>query len=840
MYKNNQPIEEKAYYFIMGIWYNINRFMTDENISPSMIVLKIHLLKEGAYYWRIKEKGSKNLVDDELTELNMEHNIFDIEKLKIGENRKRRLITYFIDWVKSVFTTTIYPEMGIKIKNDNYHRFLTENDFKDDKIINNLKDIMVNRFYDYDASFKITNTLSNKHVLNLKLSQNKVRDIVESNDNKNQFDFIKLNDALLDTMLNECTIVDAAQVTDLSKKGLFGRKGHNRVLLQLIEKSFEHFRDNVNDKYDIAKKANEISELTNVANETPFENNDLCLSLYLTLKNLYDKWICSGKRDAFKLSNENSDFKQFKYVDTFFHDIGQDILVNPTHVAEIVNRSIPTITAGVENDGAKYEGTSLFEYLSLICQKTKMVLMPLPAFFGMTNGRDIAEMFDAKAYMDVDMESNDTSTYICLYTYQPSAHLDLPTENGYMYENDGFDIADTWGNVTPLPISLADNYSSEYIIPSFGVTYAKQNQSYFKNISLNMSNHQVTDYSIAATFEIAASRGTESGRQTTLYGQDLYSIFSNYSYTCDVEALGNAQILPMMYFQLNNIPMWKGAYMIYKVEHSIKAGNMTTNFSGTRLNKNAIPFTDGQAIFLRDIYGDNLGNFDISADLFGIMNSLNSVDAETNTVMDNFDMGDLLFNVYYPKAKKYTDIAEENMTKQYDLCKKYGGLMYQILPRYGITEINQICMFIAQIGVESDKLTSTTEYGKDSYFAKYEGREDLHGKNMQMGDGLKFKGRGLIQLTGRINYTRFSDYMSKNFNYAKNYFVDNYEMVASPLNAILSACWYWVDRKINETNDIVRCSELVNGGHKGIDERKQYYYKAKEEIKKYVEFSGKV
>jgi len=59
----------------------------------------------------------------------------------------------------------------------------------------------------------------------------------------------------------------------------------------------------------------------------------------------------------------------------------------------------------------------------------------------------------------------------------------------------------------------------------------------------------------------------------------------------------------MMYFQLNNIPMFKGAYLIYNVEHNIVAGNMTTKFKGNRVNKNAIPFAKSDVI-----YQDEFGN----------------------------------------------------------------------------------------------------------------------------------------------------------------------------------------------------------------------------------------
>ena len=119
----------------------------------------------------------------------------------------------------------------------------------------------------------------------------------------------------------------------------------------------------------------------------------------------------------------------------------------------------------------------------------------------------------------------------------------------------------------------------------------KQNQSFFKNIRLSMDDHQVTEYSLRNQLMIsyANNRGP---RESAIIGQDLYSVYANYSYTCSVEMLGDAQITPLMYFQLNNIAMWKGAYLITNVQHSINAQGMVTTFTGTRQARPSVPFKD--------------------------------------------------------------------------------------------------------------------------------------------------------------------------------------------------------------------------------------------------------
>jgi hypothetical protein len=69
--------------------------------------------------------------------------------------------------------------------------------------------------------------------------------------------------------------------------------------------------------------------------------------------------------------------------------------------------------------------------------------------------------------------------------------------------------------------------------------------------------------------------------------------------------LGDMQVFPLMYFQLNNIPLWRGAYMIKKVVHNITAGNITTTFTGIRQNRYSVPFANGNLTVMRDFDGQS-------------------------------------------------------------------------------------------------------------------------------------------------------------------------------------------------------------------------------------------
>ena len=74
--------------------------------------------------------------------------------------------------------------------------------------------------------------------------------------------------------------------------------------------------------------------------------------------------------------------------------------------------------------------------------------------------------------------------------------------------------------------------------------------------------------------------------------------------------MGNVQIMPLMYFQLLNMPMFRGTYMIYSVTHTMRPGDMTTTFKGMKLSRFAAPFAEGWYIAMTKdgIFFDNQGN----------------------------------------------------------------------------------------------------------------------------------------------------------------------------------------------------------------------------------------
>lgn len=366
--------------------------------------------------------------------------------------------------------------------------------------------------------------------------------------------------------------------------------------LDQLERIYKDIAENIKDNQNAVLEQMLASEA-----EDPFNSKDLKLSTYMTMKNLYDKWLCGLQygEDTYRykpyneldINNKSYELNNFIYCDNFFHDIGNSLCVNFTDIGKWLNRIIPNSDLVSQEGEMKIKSQSLFEFLTYVAEMAGGYLLAIPQKMMYNDIESIQKAFTPiPSCGDWD---EDTSTYMFLYSYKPSEHLgDSDTNdidmNGWSPNGDGFNLTDK-----DIVGKLFNDDGS--VVPAFGVTFAKQNQAYFKNINLTSSTPAVTEVGIANTMNIATKAGEEI-RKTTLFGQDIYKIYSNYSYECTVEMLGCMQIFPPMYFQLNNIPLWKGAYLIQKVKHSIKPGDITTTFTGVRQNKYTIPLTDNNLI----------------------------------------------------------------------------------------------------------------------------------------------------------------------------------------------------------------------------------------------------
>ncbi len=169
-----------------------------------------------------------------------------------------------------------------------------------------------------------------------------------------------------------------------------------------------------------------------------------------------------------------------------------------------------------------------------------------------------------------------------------------------------------------------------------------------------------------------------------------------------------------------------------------------------------------------------------------------------------------------PSKDKLAVVMPQAQAKRIEL---YFEPLVAGMKKYGITSPLRIAHFIAQLAHESGAFRYAEELADGS---AYEGRSDLG--NNQPGDGPRYKGRGLIQLTGRANYAAYSkasgvDYLAKP------------QLVASdPFAAVDVACWFWQTRDLNtlaDADDVRGITRRINGGFNGIDDRIDYLVRGK-------------
>ena len=210
--------------------------------------------------------------------------------------------------------------------------------------------------------------------------------------------------------------------------------------------------------------------------------------------------------------------------------------------------------------------------------------------------------------------------------------------------------------------------------------------------------------------------------------------------------------------------------------------------------------------------------------------------------------------MFWSKKNKMDKILTKDMLAAMipgnDKVDMWFEAIEEIFPKYEINTVERIAGFIAQCAHESNNFRSLEEnlnYSEDALlrvFGRYFGKapkasaseyarnpemianrvyNDEFRKykmgNTQPGDGWMFRGRGLKQLTGRENYTKFGKSVKMSAEQASEY-------VATEKGAIESACWFWKNKKLNaiaDTGDIKKLTKVINGGDIGLADRTSRY-----------------
>jgi putative chitinase len=175
--------------------------------------------------------------------------------------------------------------------------------------------------------------------------------------------------------------------------------------------------------------------------------------------------------------------------------------------------------------------------------------------------------------------------------------------------------------------------------------------------------------------------------------------------------------------------------------------------------------------------------------------------------------------------------------------------MNTVLPKWDINSVERVSGFLSQCAHESNNFRSIVEnlnYSAvqlNKVFSKYFARAGRDAKqferqpekianivyanrlgngNSESGEGWKFRGRGLIQLTGKTNYSNFASYKKMSLDEVISY-------LQTKEGALESACWFWNSRNINraaDSRDIKTITKLVNGGENGLADRTEKWERA--------------
>ena len=418
----------------------------------------------------------------------------------------------------------------------------------------------------------------------------------------------------------------------------------------------ESFLNKVRELYGVNTEAEKGGNGVQLVKEPDKTTEAMKKELYRYLKLVYDKWVPATEKESWKFEtffsaqDENKirgkkgcDGHLFHFIDSFYNKIGDKLLINPKLLCEKFDAALDTNDVNV----------MMLGFMADIYSQNKCMMLCLQNFLdlGKENG-SMERMFTPIPYNEMP-QPHKHPDFVVVYPYEPSKYLNVDNSE---FNNDSFMLNEE--TESPMAVRSRDiDNDNCYRIPAFGVSYGKQYQSYFKKVSVGMANPIATQQSIMAKHAIL--RDSKDVSTKTVVAQDMYDIYTTQSYTCKVEMMGCAWIQPLMYFVLTNVPMFRGSYLIFKVNHKITPGNMITEFQGTRMANVANKLVE-------DIFSDE--------DYEGDNSFSNSYDIHAKADIDNDN--DCPYKVYPLFDSSEGELTGDELQKASALMDKLMALDY--------------------------------------------------------------------------------------------------------------------------------------------------------------------
>jgi hypothetical protein len=450
------------------------------------------------------------------------------------------------------------------------------------------------------------------------------------------------------------------------------------------------FLQSVKDNVDEILKKSVADGAEDDLNKAALDDSDVKLNLYRSFKSLYDKWINSsedGDTSGYFFNNygKNKDermlFDHFKFVNRANQDVGSKAAIDFTYLSNLAN-----------TQNGQGPTQSLYQSLTELLGKNNFDFWPLPANIDFTtqnmSNDDVKDMFKALDYVG-DIKA--FPLFLCVYVGGSSrtlADLNGKGNNCYQqkddfnYVDDSFDLTDS--NDWPEEYNNSDD--NGLII--FKVRYGQEAQNHFYGLQLDQAEFKETQESLeiidAMTNPKTGSQPNQAGK-----GNNMYDVYLTRSYNCTVSALGNMSIQPLMYFKLENVPMFRGTYLITGVKHTVTPHNIKTEFTGMRQPRVTVPVVT-DAISLLDLSLIDVNETSTSNTSSGLNNSLN--------VASNYSVSDV---------KEFT--SQEKMAKGCDIAKRLQtDLGLTLAQATGV-----VGNLIAESGLIPDRVQESAPYCKN-------------------------------------------------------------------------------------------------------------------------------
>jgi putative chitinase len=157
-------------------------------------------------------------------------------------------------------------------------------------------------------------------------------------------------------------------------------------------------------------------------------------------------------------------------------------------------------------------------------------------------------------------------------------------------------------------------------------------------------------------------------------------------------------------------------------------------------------------------------------------------------------------------------------------ARVFASALNLAMERYQINTQLRMAAFVAQVGHESGQFRYVRELGGDQYLSKYDTgplAKRLGNTPEADGDGQKYRGRGLVQITGHDNYLACSKAL-----FGDDRLLRTPELLEQAEWACKSAAWFWNSRNLNslaDVGDFIGITRRINGGINGLVERQSFY-----------------